>query len=279
MYRIILFILLSFPGWLFHTAAPAQNNRQFPYALSGYREAALIIPGSLLINVSAWGHNHKSQLTVQEVMQLQPGHINFIDRPATRFWNPELNRYREYLKPTSILMVGGGIVAYGLWYKSRNYEWEALKTLGLMYLEGAYLSIGSMSLTKIVINRPRPYVFNKSLPLEQKIRVSNNESFFSGNATILFYNAVFLSSVIQDIFPESRLSPWIWAASLSIASLSGYWSVRSGMHYPTDVLTGALVGGVAGFFIPRLHKKKIQGLSLQPWIGYYGKGMSVRLDF
>ena len=34
----------------------------------------------------------------------------------------------------------------------------------------------------------------------------------------------------------------------------GYERVQSGEHFPTDVITGALMGGAVGLIVPHLHR-------------------------
>jgi len=250
----------------------------FPYHLSPARDAILIGSGSLLLQFSAMGHNEKVRMEAPEVEALSSGGINFIDKVATRYFDPGLNTLRESFEPASAVLAAAAVGTYGIWSKVSTHKWEAAKTLGLMYLEGLYLSCGPMLLTKTLVYRPRPYTYNTDVPVTDRVRGANNESFFSGNATILFYHSVFLSTVYSDLFPDSSLKPWIWGATLSLATFSGYLSVRSGWHFPTDVLTGALIGGAVGYLIPRLHKSEArEHLVMMPWASSSGCGLSLSL--
>jgi membrane-associated phospholipid phosphatase len=260
------------------TLAGFGQELTFPYRLSPARDAILIGSGSLLLQFSALGHNQKERMEAPEIEALNPSNFNVIDRIATRYFEPRLNTLRESFEPSSAVVTAAAVATYGLYSKISTHRWDAAKTLGLMYLEGLYLSCGPMLLTKTLVYRPRPYTYNEDVPVSDRVRGANNESFFSGNATILFYHSVFLSSVYSDLFPESALKPWIWGATLSLATFSGFLSVRSGWHFPTDVLTGALVGGAAGYLIPRLHKSEArEHLVLMPWASSSGCGLSLSL--
>ena len=141
-----------------------------------------------------------------------------------------------------------------------------------MYIEGAYLTEGMVLISKALIKRPRPYTYNSSLEIDQKLSSANNESFISGNAAVLFYHASFLSLIMHDLYPGKAWLPWLYTSTHALAALSGYWSVRSGMHFPTDILAGALWGSGMAFLVTRLHKEKTQNLSIKPWVTQLGKG-------
>jgi membrane-associated phospholipid phosphatase len=49
-----------------------------------------------------------------------------------------------------------------------------------------------------------------------------------------------------------------------MASTIGYFRFESGKHFPTDIITGAVVGGGIGFIIPYLHRTSKKNLSLIP---------------
>ena len=260
------------------TGKPAQGqDTPFPYTLKPAREAILIGSGSLLLQASAIGHNRKVKMDESAIAGLNAQSVNPFDRVATRTWNPEQNTLREKFEPASALLTATAVGTYGLYSKITTYRWEAMKTLGLMYLEGLYLSCGTMLVTKSIVNRPRPYAYNSELPMDSRVRGANNESFFSGNATVLFYHSVFFSQVFSDLFPESRLRPWIWGSTLSVAVFSGILSVTSGWHFPTDVLMGAAVGGLTGYLIPLLHKSETQKHLVMPWVSSSGCGLSLSL--
>jgi len=238
-----------------------------------------MVTGTGLLYASIVGHGNKPGWGLTPISRLDPRDVFFIDRLAIKNWNPELNKTREFFEPALSIAALGAITTHGIRAHQDKKNWSELLTLSLMYFEGLYISTGTELLFKALVNRARPYTYNSDLPIEERIGGGNNESFFSGNATIMFYNASFLSLLAWDLYPDKKWTPYIIGGSLALAELSAFWSVRSGMHFPTDVLTGALWGGGVALFINQIHRKGARGLNITPWLIREGKGILLRYVF
>lgn len=68
-------------------------------------------------------------------------------------------------------------------------------------------------------------------------------SFTSSHATNHFAVAVFLCLTLGAVYPRIRVPLLLWAASIS------YAQVYVGVHYPLDVLGGALLGTLIGYLV------------------------------
>ena len=99
------------------------------------------------------------------------------------------------------------------------------------------------SIAKRLIGRARPVVFETDGPFSLHGFVNDwrFESFPSGHSTTSFAFAM----VIGFLRPS-----WFWPA-IFIAALVGISRVVIGMHYPTDVIAGAVLG-VLGAYLVRL---------------------------
>ena len=269
-------LILLFLGLLL--SWPAAGQGTFPYRLDSITESMLLVGGTSLMLNGAVGQNEKTAMPMSELARLSAADVNWFDRMATQYWDPRLNRIREVFEPGGVALTLGGISLYGISRRQGDQNWVALKTLSIMYFEGLYLTTGSMAVAKAMFHRQRPYAYNTDLPLWERYRGGNNESFFSGNASILFYNATYISQVFSDLYPDSVLKPWIWATTFGIAGYSAWLSVRSGMHFPTDVIAGALAGSLAGLVIPALHRPARHGRAeISPMISFNGGGLQIRI--
>ena len=50
-----------------------------------------------------------------------------------------------------------------------------------------------------------------------------------------------------------RRAPYVWAAGLTLAALTGYLRLAADKHYVSDVLAGTAVGAAVGWAVPYLH--------------------------
>lgn len=107
----------------------------------------------------------------------------------------------------------------------------------------------SMSLStifKYTINRPRPYT---TYPDIQRLSSDFTPSFPSGHTTSAFCTATSLSI----LYPKW----YVIVPAYSWATFVGYSRMHLGMHYPFDVLAGAILGtGVS-----------LVSFKVQKWIG------------
>ena len=100
------------------------------------------------------------------------------------------------------------------------------------YVGASFLSSVLISTTlKNTINRDRPFV---TYPEIQKLTDGGSPSFPSGHTTEAFATATSLSIA----FPKW----YVVAPSFLWAGLVGYSRMDLGVHYPSDVLTGAVIG-------------------------------------
>jgi len=238
-------------------------KREFPYQLNNNTELIMIASGTILnLNyLYLKTQDDINYLSNTELNKLNPNNVNSFDRAATDNWSPKLSEtsslIKNSLKYTPVL--------FSIPY-IKNKSWNNIFTLGLIYAEGYFVTIGVARSTKIIAQRKRPYLYNSStISEDEKILLSQDYnsylSFFSGHTAISFYTATFISKAFYDIY---GLNEWFYlfsTISYSAASIVGFLRIESGKHYPSDVITGALVGSIFGYFIPEIHKKKDQKLT------------------
>ena len=126
-------------------------------------------------------------------------------------------------------------------------------TIGTMYAESVFLSYGLKELAKNLVNRPRPYMYFEGAPEKDIEEGDWNKSFFSGHTTLSFTGATFASYVFSKYFPESKWKVPVIVGSYTLATTTAILRMKSGNHFLSDVLVGAVVGSLSGFLVPYLH--------------------------
>jgi membrane-associated phospholipid phosphatase len=99
--------------------------------------------------------------------------------------------------------------------------------IGATLLVSAGITVG----LKYSVRRPRPFV---TYPEIEKMTKAGSESFPSGHTSTAFATATSLSLAFPKWYV---IAPsYLWACSV------GYSRMHLGVHYPSDVLAGAVVG-------------------------------------
>jgi membrane-associated phospholipid phosphatase len=160
---------------------------------------------------------------------------------------------------------------------------------GLIYGEALAVTGGMTNLSKLAVRRPRPieYIeFNdckKKTPSSPCTNTSTNSalSFVSGHASTtgaVWGTATYLA------FSRSPHSwrPWVTlVAGGALTAFVSYERVRSGDHFPTDVLAGSFAGAGVGVLTAHFHRDDTS--KLRPlWIGWkntdLGEGGSLTVN-
>jgi undecaprenyl-diphosphatase len=89
---------------------------------------------------------------------------------------------------------------------------------------------------KLGVNRPRPDRDTARVPLERHVAMPTSSSFPSGHAASGF---AFATAVAGS-------APAAAVPLRALATLVGYSRVHTGVHYPLDVVAGALIGTTTG---------------------------------
>lgn len=131
------------------------------------------------------------------------------------------------------------VTSIGYLEKNKNLQNKGL------YIGATLVTSGLVTITmKFAINRDRPFV---TYPDIQKLTSAGSPSFPSGHTSEAFATATSLSMA----FPKW----YVIAPSFLWASAAGYSRMHLGVHYPSDVLVGALIGSGSAWLCHELNKR------------------------
>ncbi len=198
--------------------------------------------------------------------------VNWFDRGATNNWSQTAADWSDVLLATAI--------ASPLFLFGSSAVRNDAGTYATMYVQNV-LSVYSVShLPKALVNRYRPYVYNKDVSNEEKQSLDATHSFLSAHTAVGFASAIFLSVTFDKYNPNSSLSPYIWTSSLLLATSIGYLRYAAGQHFPTDIIAGAVLGSVIGYLIPLIHERSTENVELvTPAVIPYNNLVSFNISF
>jgi len=110
---------------------------------------------------------------------------------------------------------------------------------------------------KAAVGRVRPWI---ALGLPTPWGAPHDGSFPSGHAAGSFCVAAFLAVALPAEWPESRRAARIVAAiAVGLAAFISLSRVYLGVHFPTDVAAGALLGALVGVGAALRHRRGTDG--------------------
>jgi membrane-associated phospholipid phosphatase len=142
---------------------------------------------------------------------------------------------------------------------------------GILYAESMALTFAATDMVKMAVRRPRPYAYldaeaHKGDP-NYAAATDSGVSFFSGHAAIA---ATIGATATYLAFARSPHTARPWITLIVAAGLSTFVSierVRSGAHFPTDVIAGSVAGAGIGVVVPHLHRTE-DIKQRRVWVGY-----------
>ena len=148
--------------------------------------------------------------------------------------------FKTFSNSVSPISIGVPILIFGTGLIEKDQE---LKQKGLL-IGASFLGTTVIATTlKHAINRARPF---ETYPEIQKLSAGGSSSFPSGHTSDAFSTATSLSLA----FPKW----YVIAPSYMYATAVGYSRMHLGVHYPSDVLAGALAGAGSAFLCYRAQR-------------------------
>ncbi|MGZ3846535.1 MAG: phosphatase PAP2 family protein [Flavisolibacter sp.] len=120
---------------------------------------------------------------------------------------------------------------------------SALKNHGIQMIAALGVAAVITEGLKVVVQRPRPFT---SYPSIQKAGEGDGSSFPSGHVSIAFTTATSLSLLNHKWY--------VVVPSFAWASTVAYSRMALGVHYPSDVLAGAIIGSASALVCYKANK-------------------------
>ncbi len=209
---------------------------------------------------------------IRPTMPADPSVLLGIDRGAvTQKIDPHANLYSNI----------------GLW---TAYGWAVLDPVlsglrqgprsmlvdGVIYAEAITLTWTLTDVTKVAVRRPRPIDYATCASSTTGGCANNTDlqlSFFSQHAADLGAISATATYLAFMRAPARSPRPWITlGVGAALTAFVSYERVRSGEHFPTDVIMGSLAGAAVGVLVPHFHRRHYvheHEIGTAPsWIGF-----------
>ncbi|KAA3638267.1 MAG: phosphatase PAP2 family protein [Bacteroidetes bacterium] len=216
-----------------------------------------------------------ASLSETQVLSLSPQDVNLFDRPALNF---SQNGYERAHKASDLAMnltVASSVLLF--LDKEIRKDWKDIITL---YLQAHLAGSVTYQAAAFPVRRPRPLAYNTNLSLAERSGSNTSNSFFSGHTSTTAIASFFMAKVYNDYH---QLSPRQKILTYGVASLPpifvGYYRIKAGKHFTSDVITGFAVGALTGILVPELHKRNKTRLSFLPIYESGIKGIALTYSF
>jgi undecaprenyl-diphosphatase len=153
---------------------------------------------------------------------------------------------------------------------------EAFLVDAVIYGESMSIAWGVGDLAKIAVRRPRPiayidrnkYIANGGDPKAyDNTETDSSLSFYSGHTTEVAAVSATATYLMFARYPHDA-RPWITlVAGSALTTFVAVERVRSGAHFPTDTIAGAMAGAGIGTLVAHLHRA--DSVRQRPvWVGF-----------
>lgn len=116
----------------------------------------------------------------------------------------------------------------------------------------SFFAIAISYLLKIIVARPRPFQAIKGLSVLQIAFHFMRNNFNTWNFSFPSFQALLVFSALPVLNKEFKKFRYIWFV---FACLVGFSGVYFGVHYLSDVITGAIIGYLIGLLMIKIEEK------------------------
>lgn len=260
-----IFLSLFLTATIFNLYAGEKDSlRQKVYSINYFIDVPLTVVGIASASFGFSVVDRKPLLDSLSIISLDAKNINRFDRPAT-WQDPEFAPVSRKISDAT-LAISNALPFFLMLNKRIRQDWSDVLLLFFetQALVGNLYSWGSV----VHIDRIRPLVYNPDIPWDEKTGIRTKNAFYSGHTSMSASASFFTAKVYCDYHPElGNKKYWIYSLALIPPTLTGFFRYKGLKHFPTDVITGLVVGASAGILVPHLHKKMKSNLVMVPFAG------------
>lgn len=224
----------------------AQNNTVYNWNWEDDRKTfigtGIFFGASLYIAASA------DAVTLEEINALDRSKIWGIDASA-------IEKSDTSLKGLSDVLLFSSVALPFAHYFSPNCKKEGFAIAGMTF-QAFFVSNGITNILKGSVQRLRPFTYNPTVSLDEKLTTNAKFSFVSGHTSTTALFSFLGAKIATDLYPEMKLKSVVWLTAAAIPLATGYLRYQTGDHFPTDIIGGYLIGATTGILLPHLYKNK-----------------------
>jgi membrane-associated phospholipid phosphatase len=117
---------------------------------------------------------------------------------------------------------------------------------------------------KLAVHRPRPLAYSAAPGSDVARQPDTYLSFYSSHTSNAFAAGMAYASTFALRHPDSSARYAVYGAVVAAGAGIGTMRVLAGKHFPSDVVTGAVVGSAIGLTVPALHRRRDLRLTVGP---------------
>ncbi len=239
----------------------------------------------------------KDQFAAPDFDPLTYQEIGEGDRSAIGLWDPDLSTasdvllYSSFAIPFAIQGIDDLV-----WGAQRQDAPRWFWTDTVILLEAVFFAGALTNMAKWAFNRYRPYMYVPTASPEEYAGILQGEddsraefedafedrdaalSFWSGHSALVFSAMTTSATLMTYKHLGDHPAPLIamWAGTIAYGLTVAVLRVRSGKHFPSDVIVGGLVGATCGLVIPALHRNRaVLPVAVAPIADREGGGVAI----
>ena len=217
--------------------------------------------------------DQNAYLSPTDALKLHPDEVNAFDRPAA------LQDPSNFDKNASMgdFFLNFSVASPALLALDKRIRKDWVDLLTLYLAAQAFdnmLYFGAIA----TVRRPRPMAYNQQLDSVARSGVGMTKSFFSGHVSFGATGTFFLVKVYTDYHHIKGMKRVLLYGLAAVPPLvTGYYRIKAGRHFATDVMTGLVAGATSGILVPQLFKRKDnnQAVAFTPFYVPEGGGLTM----